>query len=90
MDKTCILPAGILALVIGHAYRILSAAHHIVLSVLSGCTILFPHYLINGKISGKKIYIIERKIYISIASANFVQNTSHSKKHSPRYYRKCT
>ena len=56
MDKTCIMPAGILALVIRHAYRILSVAHYIVLSVLSGCTIFFPHYLINGMISEKKNY----------------------------------
>jgi len=54
MDKTCILPEGILALVIRHAYRILSAAHYTVLSGLSGCTIFYPYYLINGKISGKK------------------------------------
>jgi len=59
MDKTCILPAGILALVIRHAYRILSATQHIVLSVLSGCTIFFPHYLIKGMISEKKLLNIK-------------------------------
>jgi len=85
VDKTCILPAGILALFIRRAYRILSGAPFI---VLSGCTIFFPHYFINGTISGEK-NIIEHKMYVSIASKNFVQNTSHSTNHSSRYYRKC-
>jgi len=76
VDKTCILPAGILALVIRHAYRILSATHYIVLCVLSSCTIFFPHYRINGTFSGGK-NIIEHESYVSIVSKNFVQNTSH-------------
>jgi hypothetical protein len=44
----------------------------------------FPHYLINGKIFGKKV--IEHKMCAVIFSTDFVWNISHSKKNSARHY----
>ena len=44
----------------------------------------FLHYLINGTIVRKKI--IGHEMCIMIFSIIFVQNISHSKKYSARYY----
>jgi len=45
---------------------------------------IFPHYLINGTLFGKKV--IESKMCVLILVTNFVRNISYSKKN----YRKCT
>jgi hypothetical protein len=55
------------ALVIQHAMRM----RHIVICRLSGCTNIFPHYLISGTISGKKKKKRNIKC-ISIVSTTFV------------------
>ena len=52
------------ALVVQHAMRM----RHIVICGLPRSTIFFPHYLINGKIFGKKV--IEHKIRVLIFSTN--------------------
>jgi len=55
------------ALVIQHAMRI----RHIVICGLSGYTIFFSHYLINGTIFGKK-KVTEHKICFLLFSTTFV------------------
>jgi len=47
---------------------------------------IFPHYLINEMVIGKKV--TEHKIRFFIYSTSFVRNISHSKKISARYYHK--
>jgi len=47
---------------------------------------IFPRYLINGTIFGKKA--IEHKMSVSIFSTTSVWNISHSKKNSTRYDQK--
>jgi len=49
---------------------------------------IFPHYIIDGTIFGKKV--IERRMCVLIFSAAFVCNTSDSKNNSAGYYHKCT
>jgi hypothetical protein len=44
---------------------------------------IFPHYLINGKIFGKKIYRTQN-VYL-ISSATYVWNITHSKKNWASY-----
>jgi len=46
----------------------------------------FPHYLTNAAICGNNLM----KTYIFYFFYNFVQNISHSKKNSARYYRQRT
>jgi len=48
---------------------------------------IFPHYLINGTISRKKLLNIK---YVLIFSTTVVWNISHSRKHSARYYHRRT
>jgi len=48
---------------------------------------MFPHYLINGAISRKKLLNIK---YVLIFSTTVVWNISHSRKHSARYYHRGT
>ena len=43
----------LLALAVRQANRICSTQQYIVMCGLSGCTIVFPHYLMNGMIFGK-------------------------------------
>jgi hypothetical protein len=50
---------------------------------LSLCHI-FPHYLTNGTVFGKKV--IEYKMCVLIFSTTFVWNLYHSKKNSVKYY----
>ena len=66
-----------LALVVQHAIRIFG---------LSGCSILFPRYLINGMIFDQK-NVIEHKTCVLISSTSFATNISHSTKNSARYYK---
>jgi len=52
------------ALGILHAKRI----RHILICGLSGCTLFFPHYLINGMIFGEGGgNVIERQMYVLIS-----------------------
>jgi hypothetical protein len=48
---------------------------------------IFLRYLTIGKIFGK---IVEYKMCVLILSTTFMQNVSHIKKNSGRYYHKCT
>jgi hypothetical protein len=73
-------------LVTRHASLIFTAPHHVVIFGLSDSRI-FPHYLINGPILGKKLFVIN---YVPIFSTHFVWNISHSKKNSATYWHKCT
>jgi len=54
----------------------------IVICGLSGCTIFFPHYLINGTIF--EIKFIEHKMCLDFLY-NFSLKNSHSKKKGARY-----
>jgi hypothetical protein len=65
------------ALVIQHGKRM----HRLVICRLYGSTIVFRHYLINGKISGKNV--IEHKMCVDSVN-NIVLNVSHFKKNSAR------
>ena len=71
------------ALVIQHAMRM----PHIVICGLSGYTIFFSHYLINGTIFGKK-KVTEHKICFLLFSTTFVWNIFHSKNKWARYDKK--
>jgi hypothetical protein len=73
----------LLALGIPHVKRM----RHIAVGGLSGCTILFPNYLINGT-SFEKENVIELKMSVSTSSM-FVCNISHSMKTSAMYDEKC-
>ena len=56
------------ALVIQHTKRIFSAHHYIVICGLSGCTIVFPHYVINGSIFEKKIFNHKMSVLIFVTT----------------------
>ena len=56
---------------------------HIVICGLSGSTIFFPRYLINGTIFEKKSYLTKNVCFDSFY--NFVWNISHPKKNRARY-----
>ena len=58
---------------------------YIVICGLSGSTILFPHFLINGTIVAKMLL---KKQYVLIFSTTFVWNISQSKKNWARYDQK--
>jgi len=49
---------------------------------------VFPHYLVNGTIFGKKVF--EYKICVLFFSKTFVLNISPSEKNWARYHHKCT
>jgi hypothetical protein len=68
-------------LVIRHAKRMRRIIT--VICGLSGSNIIFPRYLINGAIFGKRV--TEHKMCVLIFSTTFVWNISHSKKKSARY-----
>jgi len=67
----------------------LSILHAICMCIcgLSGCTELFPQYLVKGAIFVKNI--TERKMYRLIFWTTFTFNICHSKKNRPRYGQKC-
>jgi hypothetical protein len=67
-----------------------SCLRRIIISSLFCLAVPYFSHIIWLKERFPKKKVIEHKIYIWIASTNFVQNTSHSKKRPPRYYRKCT
>jgi hypothetical protein len=48
-----------------HANRIFAASYYIVIYGLSGCNILFPHYLINGAIFWKTLFNIQCVFWFS-------------------------
>ena len=48
---------------------------------------IFPHYLVNGAIFGKKV--TEHKMCVLVFSTTFIWNISHCKKNSARYHHKC-
>jgi hypothetical protein len=49
---------------------------------------IFPHYLINGTVLGKKV--TKHKIYVLVFSKTFVWNIFQSKKNWARHDHKCT
>jgi len=51
---------------------------------------IFPHYLINGKIFVKEKVIEHKTCFDFLYNFFFSENTSQSKKYSPRYCYKCT
>ena len=59
-----------------------NAPYFIVVCGLPGCTIFFPHYLINGTIFEKRFWTMKR---VLIFSTPFVWNISHSEKNWERY-----
>ena len=75
------------ALFIQHATRM----RHIVICGLSGCTIFFWRFLMDGSIFGKKG--TEHKICVdflyNFCLKHFSRNVSQSKKNSARYFHKC-
>jgi len=73
---------GFVALAIQHAMQ----RRHIVICGLSGSTIFFPHYLINGTILEKKSYWKQNVCFDFLC--NF-WNIYHSKKNWARYNQMC-
>jgi len=59
----------------------------IVLCGLSGCTMFFPHYAINGTIIEEEF--IEHEMGVLIFSTTFVWHIFHSKKNWARNHQKC-
>jgi len=71
------------ALSILHAMR----KGHIVVCGLSGSTVFFPQYFLNGTIFGK--VVTEYKCCVFIFSTNFAWNISHCKKKWASFDEKC-
>jgi hypothetical protein len=77
----CVLGVGVWVWVYGrgiylraHALLQHATRRHIVICGLSGSTILFRHYLINGTIFGKNV--IEHKMCVLIFFTTFIRNIS--------------
>jgi hypothetical protein len=68
--------------------RIAHAPDYVVACGASGCTMFFPHYLINGTILGGKYYWTINSVLIF--STTFFYNVSHSGNNSARYFHKST
>jgi hypothetical protein len=60
------------------------APYYTAICDLSGSTIFFPNYLINGTIFEKKLLNMKRLFWYFL-HLTFIWNISHSKKNSPRY-----